>query len=156
MFMEKFYDTHLDTCHRIWQQDKTNCNVKIELCHWLLMCVHMSKTNYARSGLRPCDRNCSKFSPAPFWSHNQKGAQLSLLYLLPKANSKTLCSYEFQPIVALQVDSSRLTLSRQQAILDFRSSLTTQVVILHTCLIAYCLLQYQHKLMITKNYANNI
>ena len=29
-------DTHLDTCHRIWQHDMANCNIKISSYYWLL------------------------------------------------------------------------------------------------------------------------
>jgi len=45
VFSRQLHDTHLDTCHRIRQQDKANCNVKIELYYWLLLCVYMTKTN---------------------------------------------------------------------------------------------------------------
>ena len=38
-------DTHLDTCHRIWQHDTANCNIKIASYYWLLICVHVTKTN---------------------------------------------------------------------------------------------------------------
>ena len=64
MTIKHFGDTHLDTCHRIWQQDKANYNynIKIPLYYWLLIYVHMSKPT---SGLRPCDINCSKFFPRP-------------------------------------------------------------------------------------------
>ncbi len=65
--------------------------LKIELCYWLLILSNMQYVSSRQkptrtSGLRPCDRNCSKFFPAPFWSHNhnQKGAKLSLLYLPAK------------------------------------------------------------------------
>ncbi len=87
MTIKRFGDTHLDTCHRIWQQDKANYNIKIPLYHWLLIYVHMSKPT---SGLRPCDINCSKFFPAPFWSHNQKVVWVSLLYLHTKSNADCL------------------------------------------------------------------
>jgi len=29
LIVEHYDDTHLDTCDRIWQRDKTNCNIKI-------------------------------------------------------------------------------------------------------------------------------
>ena len=87
MTIKHFSDTHLDTCHRVWQQDKANCNIKIPLYYWLLIYVHMSKPT---SGLRPCDINCSKFFPAPFWSHNQKVVWVSLLYLPTKSNADYL------------------------------------------------------------------
>ena len=34
-----------DTCHRIWQQDKTEFNSRIAQYYWLLISVHMTKTN---------------------------------------------------------------------------------------------------------------
>ncbi len=55
--------------------------VKIELCYWLLLCVHMTKTN---QWFKSCDRICSKFSPPLFGLHNQKGTQALLLYLPTK------------------------------------------------------------------------
>ena len=45
MNIKHFGDTHLDTCHRIWQQNKANYNIKIPMYYWLLIYVHMSKTN---------------------------------------------------------------------------------------------------------------
>ena len=44
----------------------------------------------ATSGLGPCDINCSKIFPAPFWSHNQKVVWVSLLYLHTKSNADNL------------------------------------------------------------------
>ena len=41
----RFDDKVLDTCHRIWQQDKTEFNIKIAKYYWLLICVYMTKTN---------------------------------------------------------------------------------------------------------------
>ena len=87
MTIEHFSDTHLDTCHRIWQQDKANCNIKLLLYYWLLIYVHVTKTNqWSRSR----DRIVLSFSPAPFWSHNQKVVQVLLLYLHTKSNADYL------------------------------------------------------------------
>jgi hypothetical protein len=85
--MPSLFETYFDTWHRIRQQDKAYSNIKILLYHWLLIYVHMSKPT---GGRRPCDINCSKFFPAPFWSHNQKVAWVSLLYLPPKSNADYL------------------------------------------------------------------
>jgi hypothetical protein len=65
MTIERFSDTHIDTCHRIWKQkqDKANCNIKIRLYYWLLIYVHVTKTNW---WFRSCDRIILSFSPPTF------------------------------------------------------------------------------------------
>ena len=85
--MLSLFEAYIDTCLRIWQQDKAYSNIKILLYHWLLIYVHVSKPT---GGRRPCDINCSKFFPAPFWSHNQKVVWVSLLYLHTKSNADYL------------------------------------------------------------------
>ena len=38
--------THiLIKCHRIWQHDMANYNIKIAPYYWLIMSVHVIKTN---------------------------------------------------------------------------------------------------------------
>ena len=85
--MLSLFETYFGTWHRIRQQDKAYSNIKILLYHWLLIYVHVSKPT---GGRRPCDINCSKFFPAPFWSHNQKVVWVSLLYLPTKSNADYL------------------------------------------------------------------
>ena len=85
--MLSLFETYFGTWHRIRQQDKAYSNIKILLYHWLLIYVHVSKPT---GGRRPCDINCSKFFPAPFWSHNQKVVWVSLLYLHTKSNADYL------------------------------------------------------------------
>ena len=67
----------------------------------------MSTRQKPTSGLRPCDRNCSKFFPALFWSHNQKGEKgLALTSLFTnQLNAKT---YVLTLILAYQHAALRL------------------------------------------------
>jgi hypothetical protein len=70
VFTRQLHDTHLDTYHRIRQQDKAHCNVKIELCYWLLLCMCLHDNNQ----LVVLDRVTELVLnfPAPFWSPQPK------------------------------------------------------------------------------------